>query len=139
MGEASEMPPQARRISSVFMIIIFVMLILSIAALYQVIEDYMSGKLNLANIVLSLSAIAISLYMLFQLKMKPLKLGFEAQKVLTTVECLKCGYTNIRDFKQGDFIFKVVEPCPKCNEEMAISSIYRKPEEKEKSRASFKL
>ncbi len=108
------------------------MLILSVAALYQVVEAYRSGTLDLASIVLGLSAIGISLYMLLQLKMKPLKLGFEPQKVLTTVECQKCGYKNIREFQQGDFIFKTVEPCPKCNEEAVISSIHRKPEEKGK-------
>jgi len=132
MGEERQMPAQARRISSVFMIVIFVMLILSGAALYQVVEAYRNGTIDIMSIVLSLSAITISLYMLLQLKMKPLKLGFEPQKVLTTVECSKCGYTNMRDFQHGDFIFKVVEPCPKCNEEMAISSVYRKPEQKEK-------
>jgi len=133
MEEASEVPVPARRISSIFMIVVFVMLILSLASLYQVVEDYRKGTPNLANIILSLSAISISLYMLLQLRAKPLKLGFETQKVLTTVECPKCGYTNIRDFQQGDYILKVLERCPKCNEEMTIvSSIYRKPEKKEK-------
>ncbi len=116
------------------MIIIFVMLILSATALYQVVETYRSGKLDLASIVLSLSAVTISLYMLLQLRMKPLKLGFEIQKVFTTIECKKCGYTNIRDFQQGDFIFKVADPCPKCSEQTVISSIYRKLEEKEKEK-----
>lgn len=132
MGEAREMPPPARRLSSIFMIIIFVMLILSAAALYQVVEAYRSGKLDIASVILGLSAVAISLYMLLQLKMKPLKLGFEPQKVLTTIECTKCDYKNIREFQQGDFILKTVEPCPKCNEETVVSSIYRKQEEKGK-------
>jgi len=73
-------------------------------------------------------------YMLLQLRVKPLKLGFEIQDVLTTVECPKCGYKNSRDFRRGDYIFKIVEPCPKCNENMIVSSIYRKPKEKEKKR-----
>ena len=82
-----------------------------------------------------MSAITISVYMLLKLRVKPLKLGFEPQKVLTTVECQKCGYTNIRDFQKGDFIYKVLEPCPECNEEAVISSIYRKPEEKGKKKS----
>ena len=133
-GPPSEIPA-ARRIPSIFMIIVFVMLILSAAALYQVIEAYRSTRtLDLANIVLSLSAITISVYMFFQLKAKPLKLGFEMQEVLTTVECPKCGYRNTREFAGGDFIFKELEPCEKCNENKIISSIYLKPEEKQKKR-----
>lgn len=127
--------PAARRIPSIFMILVFVMLILSAAALYQVIEAYRSTRtLDLANIVLSLSAIAISVYMFFQLRAKPLKLGFEIKEVLTTVECPKCGHKNTREFTSGDFIFKELEPCEKCNENKIISSIYLKPEEKQKKR-----
>lgn len=134
MSETSEVPPPARRISSIFMIIAFVMLILSAAALYQVVEAYRNGKLDFPSIVLSLSAITISLYMLLQFRIKPLKLGFEAKKVLTTVECLECGYQNIRDFQREDYILKTVESCPKCNEKAVISSIYRQPEEKKRKK-----
>jgi len=137
MAQANEAPASARRISSIFMIIIFVMLILSATALYQVVDTYRSGKLDVTSIVLSMSAIGISLYMLLQLRMKPLKLGFEIQKMLTTIQCKKCGYTNTRDFQQGDFIFKTTEPCPKCNELTMISSMYRKPEEKKKKKSAL--
>ena len=135
MGKPAERIPAARRISSFFMILVFVMLILSVAAMYQVIEAYRSAEtLDFTNIVLSLSAIAISIYMLLQLRAKPLKLGFEMQEVSTAIECPKCDYENTREFKRGDFIFKRVEQCPKCNEDTIISSIYRKPEEKEKKK-----
>lgn len=137
MGKPAEEIPAARRISSFFMILVFVMLILSVAAMYQVIESYRSGTLDFTNIVLSLSAVAISIYMLLQLKAKPLKLGFETQQVSTTIECPKCDYENTREFKSGDFIFKKVEECPKCNEDMIISSIFRKPEEKKPEKRWF--
>lgn len=137
MGKPAEEIPPARRISSIFMILVFVMLILSVAALYQVIEAYRRGTVDIANIILSLSAIAVSTYMLFQLRAKPLKLGFEMQEVSTTIKCPKCGYKNSREFKRGDFIFKTVEQCPKCNDNMIISSIYRKPEEKKREKSFF--
>ncbi len=41
----------------------------------------------------------------------------------------KCGFKNIREFERGDYIFKEVEECPKCEEKMMISSIYREAEE----------
>ncbi|MFQ6094928.1 MAG: hypothetical protein ACE5NN_02180 [Candidatus Bathyarchaeia archaeon] len=137
MGKPAEEIPPARRISSIFMILVFVMLILSVAALYQVIEAYRRGTVDITNIILSLSAIAVSTYMLLQLRAKPLKLGFEMQEVSTTIECPKCGYKNSREFKRGDFIFKTVEQCPKCNDNMIISSIYRKPEEKKREKSFF--
>jgi len=135
MGRPPEEISQVRRIPSIFMILVFVMLILSAAALYQVIEAYRrEGALDLANIVLSLSAIVISVYMFLQLRAKPLRLGFERQDVVTTVECPKCGDKNTREFTRGDFIFKELEPCEKCSENKIISSIYLKPKEKEKKK-----
>ena len=132
MEKTGKVPSSTKRISSIFMIITLIMLALALASLFQVVEDIRGGKLNLANIAISLSAVAISSYMLFQLRVKPLKLGFETQEVLTTIQCQKCDYSNTRDFQKGDFIYKPAETCPKCNEATLISSIYRKPDEKEK-------
>ncbi len=121
---------QTKKISTIFIVIISVMLILSIAALFQVFESYRRGRLDTANLILSVSAVTISIYMLLQLRVKPLKLGFEPQKVLTTIECVSCGYKMTREFKAGDFMFKKVESCPQCNERMIISSIYKAPQQK---------
>jgi len=132
MNEKNRTPPATKRISSIFMIVAVIMLVLSAAALFQVLESSIRGTLDIINLILSISAIALSLYMLLQMRTKTLKLGFEPPKVVTTVECLKCGQKNTRDFQQGDFIVKRVEPCPKCNEPMMISSVFRLPEEKEK-------
>jgi hypothetical protein len=51
------------------------------------------------------------------------------------VQCAKCGFKNIREFKRGDFVFKETdEPCPKDNQKMIISAIYREVKDKEKAR-----
>ena len=45
-------------------------------------------------------------------------------KMLTTIECRKCGFKNVRPFAKGDYVFKAVENCQKCNEPMLITGIY---------------
>jgi len=50
--------------------------------------------------------------------------------VLTTETCSNCNYSNIRPFKEGDYIYGKGGPCPKCNspDPMLISAIFlRKP------------
>ena len=131
----SEKPPVVKKMSSLFLIVIFVMLALSIAALYQALEVYRnSGKFDLASITLSFSAIALSSYMFFQMRAKPMRLGFEMQKVFTTIQCSNCSFTSTRTFQRGDYILKEIEPCPQCNNKMIISSIYREVDEKEKEK-----
>jgi len=78
--------------------------------------------------------LALSVYMLLQTQRKPSRVTFEMPRVITTILCQKCGFKNIRDYQQGDYIFKEAEPCPKCNEKMMIASIYREVKEKEKER-----
>jgi len=59
--------------------------------------------------------------------------GIAMQPIITTIQCSKCGFKNIRDFQRGDYIFKETDQqCPKCNEKMSIASIYREVKEKRK-------
>ena len=128
----SEPTNAVKKISFFFIAVISVLLILSFISLYQAVETYRrTGAPDLMTVTLSVSAIALSSYMLLQTRRKPPKLGFEMPKVFTAVQCSSCDFTNIRDFQGGDFILKEAEPCPKCNESSFISSIYREAEEKE--------
>lgn len=122
----NEAASPVKKISSIFMMVIIVMLGLSIAALYQALMAYQKGELDMASVLLSLSAIAISVYMLLQMRRKPLRLGFEMPEVTTTIECIKCSFKETRGFQRGDYILKEVKSCPKCNEKMIITSILRK-------------
>lgn len=128
----SETAPPASRISSLFLAIILVTLVLAIAALYQAVhafreQDFTTG-INFAMI--GATTLALSTYMLFQTRRKMQKFTIKMQRVATTILCQKCDFKTIRDFQRGDYIFKEAEECPKCNEKMLISSIYREAEEK---------
>ena len=120
-----------KRFSFFFLAVISILLVLSFISLSMAVETYRrTGSPDLLTVTLSVSAIALSSYMLLQTRRKPLKLGFEMSKVFTTVQCSSCDFKNVRDFQNGDYILKDADPCPKCDSPSFISTIYRKAEEK---------
>lgn len=47
------------------------------------------------------------------------------KRVVTILSCPKCGYTKIRDFREGDYVGRVVnERCPRCGVNLVIDAIY---------------
>jgi len=137
MTEPAEQP--TRRISSLYLVIILVTLVLSVSALFYAVDAYSRNQQNVIAGYLTLIGfigLALSAYMLLQTKRKPLQATFEMPRVITTILCQKCGFKNIRDFQRGDYVFKEMEVCPECKEKMMISSIYREVKEKEKEQLS---
>ncbi len=126
----SESAPLIRRISSLFLVIILVTLVMAIVSLYQAfrVED-LNTRINFAMI--GATTLAFSAYLLFQSRRKMRRFTIKIQRVATTILCQKCGFKTIRDFQRGDYIFKETDECPKCNEKMLIASIYREAKEKE--------
>ncbi len=58
----------------------------------------------------------------------------EPAKVMTTIECRKCGFKNVRDFQRGDYVYKELAACQKCpDDKMVITAIYKEVKEKEKT------
>ena len=131
----NEPPSNGKRIPIFFITVISVLLLLSFISLYQAAETYRrTGSPDLMTLILSVGAIALSSYLVLQMRHKPVKLGFEIPKIFTTVQCSKCDFKNIREFQKGDYVLKIVESCPKCQNSTYISSVYRetsKEEEKE--------
>ncbi|BEP17043.1 hypothetical protein PYJP_03950 [Pyrofollis japonicus] len=49
----------------------------------------------------------------------------EEQKVVTVLKCPQCGYVKKREFREGDFIGKIVdEKCPHCGVNLVVDAIY---------------
>ena len=46
------------------------------------------------------------------------------KQTLTIQTCIKCNSTIVRDYKQGDFVYKKLENCNKCGNLMQITQIY---------------
>ncbi len=131
---AEKAKPPTRRISSFLLAIILIVLVLSVSALFYAADAYYRNQTVSAGyyMLIGFIGLALSAYMLFQTQRKPSRVAFEMPQVITTILCQKCGFKNIRDFQRGDYIFKKAEPCPKCNDKMMISSIYREVKEKKK-------
>ena len=124
---------KAGKISAFFIGIVFVMLAMALVALIFAIEAYvMQGNIDVVNVILSASTIALSIYLLLQMRKKPLSLDSEVLKVLTVIRCTKCNYENIKDFEKGDYVLKEVGSCPKCDGTLLIYSIFRETKEKER-------
>ena len=55
--------------------------------------------------------------------------GGGAYKVVATIKCTKCEYTETKPFEPGDYVGKEIQKsCPKCGGKMKIAMIYGQPE-----------
>ena len=126
------------RISTFLLLVVFLTLALSFVALIfgaTVVEQ--NTEASWVLLLLGFLGVALSTYVLFQTRRRLSKLKIVVPPVVTTIECKKCGFKNVREFQRGDYIFKEGEPCQKCNDKMLITAIYREVKEKEKSRMPF--
>jgi ABC-type multidrug transport system fused ATPase/permease subunit len=122
------------KISTYLMSIVLLVLALSIVALILAVNFYPSDvSMALYLLVIGLIAMGLSVYILLQSRKRVASMKIKAPKVMTTVECRKCGIKNVREFQRGDFIFKDLEACQKCNDNMIITAIYKEVKEKEKT------
>ncbi|MFW6117205.1 MAG: hypothetical protein ACOC6G_01300 [Thermoproteota archaeon] len=116
--------------SWIALLIIFSALALSVAALFLA-YTFFPETMDYYWLFLGVLGATLSIYILFQARRKMKSLDIEPPTIMTTVECRKCGFKNIREFERGDYIFKEMEPCQKCDENMLITAIYREASEKE--------
>jgi len=128
----------ATRISSFVLLIIFITLALSMTALILAFSTFSSDTVIVGWLVLiGFVGVGMSLYVLFQARRRVRRLNIAISPVTTTIECKKCSFKSVREFQRGDYVFKEVEPCQKCNEKMMITAIYREVKEGEKERFRF--
>jgi len=127
--------PATTKISTYLMMIVLIVLALSIVALMLSVNAFIAGNEMVAGylLIIGFIAMALSVYVLLQSRKRVASMRIETPKVMTTVECKKCGFKSARDFQRGDFIFKELEACQKCEDKMMITSIYKEVKEKEKT------
>jgi hypothetical protein len=129
---------QRSRIAPSALMTLFVVLVLSLAALVygiSILDQY--SDIGYIVLLFGFLGAAIATYTLVQMRRRLSKLKIDVPPVTTTIECKKCSFKNVREFQRGDYIFKEVEPCQKCNDKMMITAIYREVKEKEKDRFPF--
>jgi len=76
---------------------------------------------------------------LIQIKKSPAE---PIRQTLTILICKLCGITKVRNYEKGDFVFKRIDKCEKCEDFMEIKQIYsvrlKSPTEKKKEDTSKK-
>jgi len=133
MAETHASAPTTR-ISTFILLVVFVTLALSFAALIFAVSILdQNTEAAWILVLLGFLGVAISTYVLFQTRRRLTKLKIIVPPVNTTIECRKCGFKNVREFQRGDYIFKEGDNCQKCNERMLITAIYREVKDKEKT------
>ena len=127
--------PATTKISTYLMMIVLIVLALSVVALMLSVNAFIVGNEVVAGYLLLIGfiAMALSVYVLLQSRKRIASMRIEAPKVMTTVECKKCGFKSVREFQRGDFVFKELEACQKCEDKMLITAIYKEVKEKEKT------
>ena len=123
------------KISTYLMLIVLIVLALSVVALMLSVNAFIAGNEIVAGylLVIGFIAMGLSVYVLFQSRKRAASMKIEAPKILTTVECKKCNFKSVREFQRGDFVFKDLDACQKCNDRMIITAIYKEVKEKEKT------
>jgi len=123
------------KISTYLMMIVLIVLALSVVALMLSVNAFIVGNEMVAGYLLLIGfiAMALSVYVLLQSRKRIASMRIEAPKVMTTVECKKCGFKSVREFQRGDFVFKDLDTCQKCEDKMMITAIYKEVKEKEKT------
>jgi hypothetical protein len=120
----------ARTVSPFLLAIIVVFFVLSLVALFIAVESLIEQAdewNSYSFLLIGFFGLVLSVYMLLQTRGKPMQATLELPRVITTLECPKCDFKNVRDFQRGDYMFKESGSCQKCNEPMKITAIYREP------------
>lgn len=134
----SEQQPPVK-VSPFVLMAIFITLVIAVMALANSVQFYFAGEYEIATVLLLVGFIGVAAgtYMLFQMRQRLIRLRIELPPITTTIECRKCGFKTVRAFQRGDYIFKEVDVCQKCNEKMLITAIYREVREKGKKPLPF--
>jgi predicted membrane protein len=114
--------------------IVLIVLALSLVALALAVNAFILGEEIVAGYLLVIGFIAMTLsaYVLLQSRRRVMSMKIEKPSVMTTIECRKCGVKNVREFQRGDYVFKELDKCQKCDDKMMITAIYKEVKEKEK-------
>ena len=136
MSTKSNSSTTTNRISSFAFMIVLAVMALSIVAFGLAVNAYLLGQEVVAIYlaIIGVVAMTLSAYVLLQSRRTAVMMKMESSKVMTTVECRKCGVKNVRDFQRGDYVYKELEACQKCpDDKMIITAIYKEVKEKEKT------
>lgn len=123
------------KISNFLNMIVLVVLALALVSLALAFNAFMEGEEIVAIylVIIGFIALGLSTYVLMQSRSRVAAMKIETPKTLTTIECRKCGFKNVREFQRGDYVYKDLDKCQKCDDRQIITAIYKEVKEKEKT------
>jgi len=123
------------KISTFVLMIVLIVLALSLVALALAVNAFILGEEIVAGYLLVIGFIAMSLsvYVLLQSRRRVMSMKSVNPSMMTTIECRKCGFKSVREFQRGDYVFKELDKCQKCDDKMIVTAIYKEVKEKEKA------
>ena len=92
-------------------------------------------QLNNMDLLVLLAVILIFVFIILsEMKSQGNRMKMISPEIRVQVVCRNCGFKVIRNFREGDYISKIVdEKCEKCGGEMIVDLIYAiQPKEKTK-------
>ena len=121
------------RISTFVLMIVLIVLALSLVTLTLAVNAFILGEEIVAGYLLVIGFIAMTLsaYVLLQSRRRVMSMKIVNPSMMTTIECRKCGFKSVREFQRGDYVFKELDKCQKCEDKMLITAIYKEVKEKE--------
>ncbi len=81
---------------------------------------YIGGTDQVTNMIIGFTFICLGTT-LFQMRKNP---SDPIRQTLTILKCKACGAIKVRNYEDGDFIFKSMGSCDKCNNSIEIHQIY---------------
>jgi len=112
-----------------------VMFVIAFYFLYSGYNSYLAGRSDAYyQMLIGIISMASTVYVVVQYRARSTKYKVKEIKVFSKLESEECGYSTVRNFLKGDYVFKIVEKCPKCDTPMTITRIY--PEAKDDKKAS---
>ena len=130
---------ETNKISNFVQAAIYLVFILAIVAIVVGVSAFVENQdTDIAIFLLAIGFISMALagYILLQSRKRTADLKIAAPPITTTIECKKCGIKTTREFQRGDYIYKELEKCEKCEDKKIITAIYREVKEKEKDKTS---
>ena len=127
----------ASRITNFVFLVILGVYALSIVVLGLAVSWYIEQPQSLMwtyMLGLGSASIVLATYVLLQSRrhVTTMKTALPPQ-IMTTIECRKCAIKNVREFQRGDYVYKELEKCQKCDDKQIITAIYKEVKEKEKT------
>ncbi len=135
MSNKSSNSSGTNKISTFVLTAVYLVIILSVASIvWGASALYQGAQVETAAALMAIGFIAMALagYILFQSRKRVASLKIEAPPIITTIECRKCNIKTTREFQRGDFVYKELDKCTKCDDKQIITAIYREVKEKEK-------